>query len=110
KYLQVLAEGTWSVYKDVQKTYTRSNYDPVFQTGNRYDKFEEKTRYLFVSPDGEWSVLIPRRRAVERFFDSHSRETRNRVRDFVEEHDLDYGKDADLARVFGFLNEREGGS
>jgi hypothetical protein len=101
KYLKVLTEGYWSLYKDVQKVYKEANYDPVFQTGNRYDRFEEQTRYLFVNPKGEWTALIPRRRAVERFFGDRARD----VREFVRAENLDYGKDADLIKIFEYVNK-----
>mgnify|MGYP007011832986 CR=1 FL=1 len=100
KYLQVLAEGEWSLYKDVQKVFAESNYDPVFMTGNRYDRFEERTRYIFVNDAGEWTALIPRRRPVERFFGDKSRQ----VRDFVSQNRLDYGNDEHLARIFEYVN------
>ncbi len=100
KYLQVLAEGKWSLYKDVQKVFKEANFDPVFQTGNRYDNFSEQTRYLFVNPQGEWIALIPRRRSVERFFGEQS----GKVRDFVRQNDLDYANDTHLAQLFEFVN------
>jgi len=101
KYLQVLNEGYWSLYKDVQKVYKEANYDPVFQTGNRYDRFEEQTRYLFVNPKGEWTALIPRRRFVERFFGDEARN----VREFVRVENLDYGNDEDLVKIFEYVNK-----
>ena len=100
KYLQVIYEGKWSAYKDVTVIFKEANFDPVFMTGNRYDTFEQKNRYMVKNPDGEWAALIPRRRSLNRFFGDISGE----VRDFVSDNHLDYGNDVHLMRIFEYAS------
>lgn len=100
KYLQVIAEGYWSLYKDVQKELKESDFDPVFQTGSRVDQFVDKHRYLFVNPQGEWSNLPLRRRQIERFFGEES----EKVRDYVRQNNLDYDNEEHLARIINYVN------
>lgn len=100
KYLQVIYEGNWSVYKDVTVIFKEANFDPVFQTGNRYDTFEQKDRYMVKNPDGNWTALIPRRRSLNRFFGDISAD----IGDFVRDNQLDYGNDVHLRRIFEYAS------
>lgn len=100
RYLQVIKEGYWSAYKDVSKELKKSDFDPVFQTGSRVDRFVDKERYLFVNPQGEWTALMPRRRSIERFFGGKS----GQVRAFVRQNNLDYSNDDHLTQIFEYVN------
>lgn len=98
RYLLVLQEGSWSVYKDIRKEFRKSNFDPTYQTGNRFDWFEERSRYLARSPEGVWTVIRPNQRSVVRLFGRHSRAVEQHMR----QNRLDPGNDAHLANIFEF--------
>lgn len=101
KYLQVIQEGYWSMYKDVSKELKEADFDPVFGLGSRDDQFVDNSRYIFVNPKGEWSTFTLRRRQIERFFGDEV----GKVRDFVRSNGLNIENDKDLAKVFEFMNK-----
>jgi hypothetical protein len=101
KYLQVLQEGYWSLYKDVQKQLKEADFDPVFQIGSRDNQFVENVRYLFVNPKGEWNALPLRRRQIERFFGDEL----GKVREYVRANNLNIESEADLSKIFEYLNK-----
>lgn len=96
-FVQMIHEGEkWTVIKLVRKVFKEADFDPTFQRGSRYDRFEESSRYLARKNDGQWEVFLPRRRTLERMLDIASRD----LREFVRINDLDYGNDSDLGRIF----------
>lgn len=99
-YLQVIHEGDWSIYKQVKKEYKEANFDPVFNTGNRFDSFQDANRYIVKSPDGSWSTLSPTRRNINRLFGSRSGE----VNSFIRSNGLNLSNDVDLGRIFEFAS------
>ncbi len=95
-YLHVLSEGSWSIYREYRKEVVPANFDPVFNTGSRFDRLVEDSRYLVKSPDGKWSELNPNRRNLTRLFGDHGRD----VVDFARKNNLKFDKNDDLARIF----------
>jgi hypothetical protein len=99
-YLLVLHEGEWSIYKQIRKQFKEANFDPVFNTGNRFDSFQEANRYLVKSPDGSWSTLIPTRRNLNRLFGSKS----GKVSSFISANNLNINDDNHLGQIFEFAS------
>jgi hypothetical protein len=99
-YFLVLSDGAFTLLKDVKKVYTKADFDPVFNTGSRFDRLLETPRYLVKKPDGRFAAILPNRRNVLAQFGEH----RGKVQEFVRSNRLDYGKDADLARIFDFAS------
>lgn len=99
-YYLVLSEGAFTLLKDVKKVYTKADFDPVFNTGSKFDRLLETPRYLVKRPDGRFTAILPNRRNVLAQFGDH----RGKVQDFVRSNRLDYRKDADLARIFDFAS------
>jgi hypothetical protein len=103
KYLMVISEGRWSIYKDVRKVYKKSNFDPTYHIGNRFDWYEESHRYFVKSPDGEWSLFRPNRRNLTRLFGEKGRE----VDQYVRQRRMDVENDAHLSNIFEFASGLE---
>jgi hypothetical protein len=103
KYLMVISEGRWSIYKDVRKVYKKSNFDPTYHTGNRYDWYEESHRYFVKSPDGEWSQLRVNRRNLTRLFGDKGRE----VDQYIRQRRMDIENDAHLSHIFEYASGLE---
>lgn len=99
-YYLVLNEGSFTLLKDVKKVYKEADFDAVFNTGNKFDRLLETPRYLVKKPDGSFTSILPNRRSVLAQFGDH----RGKVQQFVRSNRLDYGKDADLARIFDFAS------
>lgn len=99
-YYLVISEGAFTLLKDVRKEYKKADFDPVFNTGSKFDKLVESPRYLVKKPDGTFTAILANRRNVLAQFGDH----RGKVQDFVRSNRLDYGKDADLARIFDFAS------
>lgn len=99
-YYLVLSEGSFTLLKDVKKVYKEADFDAVFNTGSKFDKLVESPRYLVKKPDGTFSAILANRRNVLAQFGDN----RGKVQDFVRSNRLDYGKDADLARIFDFAS------
>lgn len=95
-YLHVLSEGKWSIYREYRKVVKPANYDPVFNTGSRFDRLVEDSRYLVKGPDGKWSELNPNRRNLSRLFGDNGRA----VISYARQHNLDYDEDDDLIQIF----------
>lgn len=95
-YLHVLSEGSWSIYREYRKEVKPANFDPVFNTGSRFDRLVETSRYLVKSPDGRWSEVNPNRRNLTRLFGDQGRD----VVDFARKNNLRYDKDDDLIQIF----------
>jgi hypothetical protein len=102
-YLMVISEGRWSVYKDVKKVYKKSNFDPTYHTGNRFDWYEESHRYFVKSPDGEWSQLRVNRRNLTRLFGDKGRE----VDQYIRQRRMDIENDAHLSHIFEYASGLE---
>lgn len=103
KYLMVLSEGRWSIYKDVRKVYRKSNFDPTYHTGNRFDWYEDSHRYFVKSPDGVWSLLRPNRRNITRLFGDKGRQ----VDQYIRQRRFDLENDAHLSHIFEFASGLE---
>jgi hypothetical protein len=99
-YYLVLSEGRYTLLKDVRKQYKKADFDPVFNTGTKFDRLLEEPRYLVKKPDGTFSSILANRRNVLAQFGSK----RGKVQDFARSNRLDYDKDADLARIFDFAS------
>jgi len=99
-YLHVLSEGSWSIYRQYRKEVKPSNYDPVFNTGSRFDRLVENSRYLVKSPDGRWSEVNPNRRNLTRLLGDRGRD----VVDFARKNNLSYDKDEDLIQIFEYAS------
>ncbi len=95
-YLHVLSEGPWSIYRHYHKEVKPSNFDPVFNTGSRFDRLVEDSRYLVKSPDGKWSEVNPNRRNLTRLFGDQGRD----VIAYARANSLKYDKDDDLIQIF----------
>ncbi len=99
-YYLVLSEGRYTLLKDVRKQYKKADFDPVFNTGTKFDRLLEEPRYLVKKPDGTFYSILANRRTVLAQFGSN----RGKVQDFARSNRLDYDKDADLARIFDFAS------
>lgn len=99
-YYLVLSEGAYTLLKDVSKVYREADYDAVFNTGSKYDRLIEATRYIVIKPDGRFSTVLTNRRQVLALFESN----RGKVQNYARSNRLDFGKDADLARIFDFAS------
>jgi hypothetical protein len=99
-YFLVLSEGTFTLLKDVAKIYKKANYDAVFNTGSKFDRLLDAPRYLVKKPDGTFTSVLPNRRSVLPVFGAN----RVKVQDYVRSNRLDFGKDADLARIFDYAS------
>lgn len=95
-YLHVLSEGPWSIYRHYKKDVKPANFDPVFNTGSRFDRLVEESRYLVKSPDGKWSEINPNRRNLTRLFGDHGRD----VVAYARANHLQYDEDEDLIQIF----------
>lgn len=102
-YLMVLSVGRWSIYKDVRKVYKKSDFDPTYHTGSRYDSYQEQDRYIVRSPDGEWSQLRVNRRNLTRLFGDQGRE----VDQYIRKRRMDVDNDAHLSHIFEFASGLE---
>lgn len=96
QYLQVLSEGRWSIYRHIRKEVKPADFDPVFNTGSRFDRLVEVSRYLVKSPSGTWSEINPNRRNLTRLFGDNGRA----VIAFARQHNLEYDNDDDLIQIF----------
>lgn len=103
RYVQVIHEGEWSLYKETKKELREADFNPVTEMGSRYNYFKETVRYISHSPDGDWSVINPSRRGLTRLFGKKGRE----VIRFVRDNKLGYNNDDDLARIFGYASGLE---
>lgn len=99
-YFLVLSEGSFTLLKDVTKIYRKANYDAVFNTGSKFDQLVETPRYLVKKPDGTFVSVLANRRTMLPLFGAN----RGKVQDYVRSNRLDFGKDADLARIFDFAS------
>ena len=102
-YLMVLSEGTWSIYKEVKKAYKKSNFDPTYFTGNRFDWYEDANRYIVKSPDGSFSELRPTRRNLIRLFGEKGRQ----MDQYIRQRGFDLENDAHLSHIFEFASSLE---
>lgn len=103
RYVQVIHEGEWSLYKEIKKELREADFNPVTEMGSRYNYFKETVRYLSHSPDGYWSAINPSRRGLTRLFGEKGRE----VIRFVRDNKLGYNNDDDLARIFDYVSGLE---
>jgi len=99
-YFLVLSEGKFTLLKDVAKIYKKANYDAVFNTGSKFDQLIETPRYLVKKPDGTFTAVLANRRQVLPLFGAN----RGKVQEYVRSNRLDFGKDADLARIFDYAS------
>jgi hypothetical protein len=99
-YFLVLSEGKFTLLKDVAKIYKKANYDAVFNTGSKFDQLIETPRYLVRKPDGSFTAVLANRRQMLPLFGAN----RGKVQEYVRSNRLDFGKDADLARIFDYAS------
>lgn len=99
-YFQVMTEGGFTLLKDVSKEYRKANYDAVFNTGSRYDRLVEVTRYIVKTPDGKFRTMSAQRNSVLAAVGIY----RPEVQEFARKNRIDFRKDADLIRVFEFAS------
>jgi hypothetical protein len=99
-YFQVLSEGKFTLLKDVTKIYKKANYDAVFNTGSKFDQLIETPRYLVKKPDGTFTAVLANRRQMLPLFGAN----RGKVQEYVRSNRLDFGKDADLSRIFDYAS------
>lgn len=100
QYLLVIHESKWSVYKQVRKSFKAADFDPVFNRGDRFHSFQDNSRIILKSPEGEWIHFTPNRRNINRVFGDNSRAVNN----YVRQNNLDFGNDQHLARIFEFAS------
>lgn len=99
-YFMVLSEGKFTLLKDVAKIYKKADFDAVFNTGSKFDRLLETPRYIVKKPDGTFTAVLANRRQMLPLFGAN----RGNVQQYVRSNRLDFGKDADLARIFDFAS------
>lgn len=101
-YLRVLYEneGEWSVYEQVRKEFKAAEAPNQFTHYQRYDAFEDNSRLLVRSPEGEWAIFRPGRRAISRLFDDGRKAT-----GYFRSNDLSYTNASDIGRLFKHMGE-----
>jgi hypothetical protein len=95
-YLQVLHEGSVVFMKRHIKELKKANFDPVFNTGSKYDRFVENESYYVAGGSGDYlePVRLRRRDILGLMGDSS-----DQIAKYARDKRLNYRSEADVLRI-----------
>jgi hypothetical protein len=95
-YLQVLHEGSVIFLKRHNKVLKEANFDPVFNTGSKYDRFVENESYYTAGASGDQLEPVRlRRRDILNMMADNS----DQIVKFARDNRLNYRSEADVLRM-----------
>ncbi|TVQ09956.1 MAG: hypothetical protein EA364_13085 [Balneolaceae bacterium] len=95
-YLQMLHEGAVVFMKRHRKELQKANFDPVFNTGSKYDRFVENESYYAAGGRGDHLEPVRlRRRDILALMGDRS----DQIEKFVRDNRLNYRSEADVLRM-----------
>ncbi|MCA1801469.1 MAG: hypothetical protein LC662_03310 [Rhodothermaceae bacterium] len=95
-YLRVLHEGSVVFMKRHSKELKKANFDPVFNTGSRYDRFVENESYYTAGVNGDQIEPVRlRRRDILDLMGDYS----DQIAKFARDNRLNYRSEADVLRM-----------
>lgn len=95
-YLQVLHEGSVVFLKRHSKELKKANFDPVFSTGSKYDRFVENESYYVAAASGDnLEPVRLRRRDILDLMGENS----DQIAKFARDNRLNYRSEDDVLRM-----------
>jgi hypothetical protein len=95
-YLQVLYDGSAVFMKRHNKELKKANFDPVFNTGSKYDRFVENESYYMAGSGGDHLEPVRlRRRDVLDLMGDYS----DQIAKFARDNRLNYRSEADVLKM-----------
>lgn len=98
-FYEVLHEGEeFTVLKKHYKNLKKSDFNPAYNTGSKYDEFQYIGTVYVRKPDGSIEKVRTNKKGILGQFGSKSKQ----VEDFVKKESLEYDDDLHLGRIFAY--------
>jgi len=98
-FFEVLFEGDeFTIMRKHFKHLKKSDFDPAYNIGSKFDKFEYQGTLYIKKPDGAIEKLRNNKRGVLGYMGKNSKA----VEDFINKENLKYNDDEHLGRIFSY--------